>query len=219
MATYIKLFTDYDDTFGEMSDAEAGRLIKALLHYGASGEMRTLSGGERLVFGIIRRQIDRDNDSANAHREAGRNGGRPRTNENQTEPNETKPNQTEPKTAMTKEEDNKTIDNKTTDKDEDNKTKRGRFTPPTREQVAAYIAEHGYRVDTDRWMAYYESNGWRVGKNPMRDWKAAVRTWASNGYDTPKKTPQTDYEQREYEERKPGQIPQFILDMEADGAG
>ena len=39
MPTYIKLFTDYDETFDEMSDTEAGRLIKALIHYGASGEM------------------------------------------------------------------------------------------------------------------------------------------------------------------------------------
>ena len=35
----------------------------------------------------------------------------------------------------------------------------------------------GYAVDPDRFVDYYTSNGWKVGKNPMKDWKAAVRTW------------------------------------------
>ena len=52
-----------------------------------------------------------------------------------------------------------------------------RFKPPTKEQVAQYVAEMGYSVDAQRWYDYYSANGWRVGKNPMRDWKAAVRTW------------------------------------------
>ena len=52
-----------------------------------------------------------------------------------------------------------------------------RFRPPTLEEVAAYCKERGNRVDPDRFLAYYESNGWRVGRNPMKDWKAAVRTW------------------------------------------
>ena len=57
-----------------------------------------------------------------------------------------------------------------------------RFTPPTVDDVRAYCSEHGYSVDADRFVAYYESNGWRVGRNPMKDWRAAVRTWTRNGY-------------------------------------
>lgn len=52
-----------------------------------------------------------------------------------------------------------------------------RFTPPTREEVQQYITEHGYHVDAERFTDYYTSNGWMVGKNKMKDWKAAVRTW------------------------------------------
>ena len=111
MATYLKLFTDYAETFDDMSDAEAGRLIKAILHYGASGEVRTLSGGERLVFGIIKRQIDRDNESADSHREAGKSGGRPKTKWNQTKPNETKQNQTEPNFSEKEKEEDKDEEN------------------------------------------------------------------------------------------------------------
>ena len=52
-----------------------------------------------------------------------------------------------------------------------------RFTPPTREQVQEYITEKGYQVDAEHFIDYYTSNGWRVGKNPMKDWKATVRNW------------------------------------------
>lgn len=48
---------------------------------------------------------------------------------------------------------------------------------PTLEEVKEYCSERGNKVDPERWFDYYTSNGWRVGKNPMRDWKAAVRTW------------------------------------------
>ena len=56
--------------------------------------------------------------------------------------------------------------------------KRKRFSPPTIEEVQAYCSENNYQVDPVRFVDYYTSNGWMVGKNHMKDWKAAVRTWA-----------------------------------------
>lgn len=57
------------------------------------------------------------------------------------------------------------------------KPQRKRFSPPSVEEVESYIKEHGYHVDAERFVDYYTSNGWMVGKNHMKDWKAAVRTW------------------------------------------
>ena len=57
-----------------------------------------------------------------------------------------------------------------------------RFTPPSIEEVKAYCAERGNGVSAERFIDYYTSNGWRVGKTPMKDWKAAVRTWERNGF-------------------------------------
>lgn len=57
-----------------------------------------------------------------------------------------------------------------------------KFVKPTVEEVAAYIREKHYNVDAQRFIDYYDSNGWKVGKNPMRNWKAAVSTWEHNGY-------------------------------------
>lgn len=54
---------------------------------------------------------------------------------------------------------------------------RHRFSPPSVDDVRAYCTENGFRVDSDRFVDFYTSNGWRVGKNPMKDWKAAVRSW------------------------------------------
>lgn len=51
------------------------------------------------------------------------------------------------------------------------------FSPPSEEEVRAYCQEMGYGVDPVEFVSWYQSNGWKVGKNPMQDWKAAVRSW------------------------------------------
>ena len=56
-------------------------------------------------------------------------------------------------------------------------TRSKRFAPPTVDQVSEYCYERGNTVDPQRFVDYYSSNGWMVGKNKMKDWKAAVRTW------------------------------------------
>lgn len=57
--------------------------------------------------------------------------------------------------------------------------KPSRFSAPTVDEVRAYAQEKGYNVDAEHFVDYYTSNGWRVGRNPMKDWRATVRTWAS----------------------------------------
>ena len=52
-----------------------------------------------------------------------------------------------------------------------------RFIPPTVDEVASYCQERGNGIDPEAFVDFYASKGWMVGKNPMKDWKAAVRTW------------------------------------------
>lgn len=66
---------------------------------------------------------------------------------------------------------------------------REKFTPPTLEQVKAYCQERNNNVDPQRWLDHYTSNGWKVGRNPMKDWKAAVRTWERSGFNDKPKRP------------------------------
>jgi hypothetical protein len=52
-----------------------------------------------------------------------------------------------------------------------------RFAPPSVTEVADYVAEKGYHIDPEAFVDFYQSKGWKVGKESMKDWKAAVRTW------------------------------------------
>jgi len=53
------------------------------------------------------------------------------------------------------------------------------FGKPTVQDVIEYVLEIGSTVDAKSFWDYYESNGWRVGRNPMKDWRATVRQWQS----------------------------------------
>lgn len=64
-------------------------------------------------------------------------------------------------------------------------TKRKRFEKPTLSQITQYCLERNNCVNAEQFYDYYESNGWKVGKNSMKNWKACVRTWERNGYDKP----------------------------------
>ena len=124
----------------------------------------------------------------NQRYENGKHGGRPK---NQTETN-TKPNETktgcksvrvkECKSVSMSECQNDSVkegeSDSTASPDGDGEKKRtSRFRPPSVEEVEAYCFERNNKVDAERFVDFYSSNGWKVGKNPMKDWKAAVRTW------------------------------------------
>lgn len=64
-------------------------------------------------------------------------------------------------------------------------TKRKRFEKPTLSQITQYCLERNNNVNAEQFYDYYESNGWKVGKNSMKDWKAAVRTWERSEYRKP----------------------------------
>lgn len=68
-----------------------------------------------------------------------------------------------------------------------NTSKTKRFTKPTIEDIKSYCQERNNSVDAQRFYDYYQSNGWKVGKNSMKDWKAAIRTWERSNNDSTKK--------------------------------
>lgn len=60
--------------------------------------------------------------------------------------------------------------------------KEKRFAKPTLQEVIDYCEEKRNGVDPEKWYNYYESNGWKVGKNSMKNWKACVNTWARQNF-------------------------------------
>lgn len=80
-----------------------------------------------------------------------------------------------------------------TDTDTEKKKKKGRglFIPPSLEEVRAYIQEKALNVLPEKWLSHYQANGWMVGRNKMKDWKASVRTWHHGDFGQPKGRPAT----------------------------
>lgn len=81
-----------------------------------------------------------------------------------------------------------------------------RFTPPTPQEVSEYCKEKSYNVDADRFVDFYTAKNWMIGKNKMKDWKAAVRNWNRRDKDENKKQTQQkpknkfhNFEQRTYD--------------------
>lgn len=62
---------------------------------------------------------------------------------------------------------------------------RSHFQKPTLEEISLYCRERNNNVDPEQFFNFYESNGWKVGKNPMRDWKAAIHTWEKREKEIP----------------------------------
>ena len=92
------------------------------------------------------------------------------------------------------------IDKNSIDKNSINNAKEPlkRFTKPTLEEVQAYCQERNNNVDAEKWYNHYEAVGWKVGRSPMKDWKASVRTWERNdkgGTHKPNNKPKFDYDQ------------------------
>ena len=171
-------FTYYKSFFEGLKPLDDGtyrRLSDALIKYALYDESPDLEGLEMTVFQSWKANID----ASNRRKDNGKNGGRPKTEINRTE---TENNRTITENNRTKP---KITEGKPNKKEKENKketiTKKdsiGRFTPPTPDEVRAYVAEKGYAIDAFKFCDFYESKGWFVGKNKMKDWKAAVRNWA-----------------------------------------
>lgn len=179
-------YHSYLDTMEALNDAECGRLFRALLEYSATGAAPELRGNERFVFPGMRSQIDRDIEKYKAkcarNRENGEKGG------GHSPPNAPERPRTPPKD---KDKDKEKDKDKDKDKDisfpPDGVKDNAHAHRPTVEEVASYCRERGNRVDAERFVDFYASKGWKVGNQPMKDWKACVRTWERRE-DKPKQT-------------------------------
>ena len=81
------------------------------------------------------------------------------------------------------------------------KEKPARFIKPTLDEVKAYCQEKGYTWDVEYFYDYYESNGWKVGRNVMKDWKATVRNWNKNEKER-KQNKDYELQRRQWETRR-----------------
>ena len=199
---YIKLWLSYMDYFGELSDGEVGRLVRAMIQYRVSREEPKFNGNERFIWPAIRREIDQELDAqlsaGKAHRECGKKGGRPgaaaksngdpQSQENQIGFSENQENQFGfSKTNLVQGKGEGVGEGKGEGKGQREKERKEKapsgpqrkvFSPPCVQQVQEYCLERQNGVDAEVFVDFYTARGWKYGSGrPMVDWKAAVRTW------------------------------------------
>ena len=185
------LYTKYSEHINLLSLTQRGVLLTAIMSYAAGETLPDMDAVTAMAFSFIKADLDYNEEkyrqTCEARREAGSKGGRPKAKE----PNGFLENQTKAKKA------NGFSENQTKAKkpeyeyeyDNDNDSikekniKKEKFTPPTVEEVKDYVAEKGYSVDAERFVAFYASKGWMIGKNKMKSWKQAVVTWEKNNQD------------------------------------
>ena len=193
---YLKVWTSFRDVMEPLSDAEKGRLFDAMLVYAESfTEPAEMAGNERFVWPAARQLIDLTYSESIRLSENGKKGGRPKTRQNQTEPTETNENQQKPTESHKEKEGNIKKSNI-----KENNTRERRFSPPSLQEVTEYCMERGNQVNPQTFIDFYSAKGWRVGNQPMKDWKACVRTWEQRDR-KPVNKPVTmiqNYAQRDY---------------------
>ena len=194
---YLPIYFDNEEALFSLSDEDLGALIKALLDHAQGRIVGDLNPTVKVAYILLSSGIDRQAKRYSANVENGQKGGAPRKNNN---PTVTQDNPTATESEPSKDKRQKTKDKRLKSNDVrviDNPISRNssiesvqercnsadkprRFTKPTVEEITEYCKERGNRVDPQRFHDFYESKGWYIGKNPMKDWKAAVRMWEQN---------------------------------------
>lgn len=177
----LVLFPEVLQITRKFTDAQFGALIRAVFSYRFSGE--EYSGDDMAIdvaFQAIANQVDRlkEYSEINAKNAAGsesKQGGAECSEMQENHP----PIQSVPIQSDPVED---------TGAQSAKPPARTRFSPPSVQEIEEYCTEKGFLLDAERFVDYYASIGWRVGKNPMKDWRAAVRTWVKK--DTPKPEPE-----------------------------
>ncbi len=216
MRESIVFYRSFYEAIKELPAEEFRNAVMAIMEYGLNDSEIDTSGVAKAILIMAKPQIDKNN----KRYENGLRGGiKPKQNQNgtKTEPN---PNQTVTKVEPTPNQNGTKAEPKRTNpepnvNDNDNvnvndikesEEKKPRFYPPTLEELKKYIADNKYNVDPERFIDYYTANGWTVGKNRMKDWKAAVRNWDRSQkpggrmrQESTAKTKFSNFEQRSYD--------------------
>lgn len=175
-------YCDWQETFEALTDEQAGQLAKHLFRYVNDQDPEPPNPLIKAVFASIKATLKRDLSKwvkvVERNRANGSKGGRPK----QTQYNPNKPTGLNGNPKNPNKPDRDRDRDRDKDRDKEVIIKRGgtkKFVPPTLQEVDDYVCLKNYQIDPERFISYYESNGWMVGRNKMKDWKAAVRNWAS----------------------------------------
>lgn len=207
MRESIVFYRSFYEAIKELSAEEFRNAVMAIMEYGLNDSEIDTSGVAKAILIMAKPQIDKNN---KRYENGLRGGTKPKQNQNETklEPNSNQSGtKAEPKRTNPEPNDNvNDNDNVNVNDIKESEEKKPLFYPPTLEELKKYIDDNKYNVDPERFIDYYTANGWTVGKNRMKDWKAAVRNWDRSqkpgGRMRQEKTAETkfsNFEQRSYD--------------------
>ena len=174
-------YRSYYEALKNLPKRDQTAVLMAVIGYALDETEPALSGVPLSVFTLIRPTLDSGRNKAkNRLNKGGRNAeqtdNKPKTNKEQSckERENEKEKEGEVEREVESERENDSSLPPTPSPGEPRK----RFVPPTVEEVRAYCLERGNGIDPQGFVDHYEARGWRYNGNvPMKDWKAAVRTW------------------------------------------
>ena len=159
---------------------DKAELFDAICSYALDGESVEMSVVPEAIFTVIKPNLD-------ANRRKWENGCKEKKKTSKIEADEEQEiskDEANDKQTISKAQGNVDVNvDVDVDKDVKSKSESKRFSPPSLLQVSDYCQERKNSVNPEKWIAHYQSNGWKVGKNSMKDWKAAVRTWEGNRFE------------------------------------
>lgn len=168
---YLKTYTDMILDLEPYSDEEVGRLFRDMLRYAADRSLPELKGNERFIWGTVKKMIDAQYEAYEKLVERNRANGLMHIAMNPVGSTGIQSVQQEPVGSDTlQEQEQEHI------KEKEHLIVKA-FRPPTVEEVKEYCSSRSNLVNPERFVDYYTSKGWMIGKNKMKDWKACVRTW------------------------------------------
>ncbi len=191
------LYTEQKAVIDKLTDEQAGKLIKAIYAHETGEEMELDSILDLVItpfLTVLEKDKEKYEEKCEKKAQAGAKGGKQRV-ANQANAKQTQANQAIATFAKQNQANQADNDNEY-DNDNDLKkenikrkstTQAKAFVKPTVEEVKAYCAERKNNVNPDKFIDFYESKGWLIGKNPMKDWKACVRTWEKGSTSPPNK--------------------------------
>lgn len=176
------LYTEQKEVVDSLSDENAGKLFKGIYEY-VSGSEPQFNNLLKFVFIPIRQQLDRNAQKyaeiKEKRRIAGTKGGKQKL-ANQANANFANQSQANQAVNVYDNVNDNVYLSKDKYKGNNTTSKKESFKKPTLEEIQTYCSERKNNVDAEKFFNYYTANGWKVGKNPMKDFKAAVRTWEKN---------------------------------------
>lgn len=195
---YLKFFRSFYDSAAKMPPKERLAFYDAIMDFAFCGEIPQLTGTPDVVFTAIKPVIEQSiMDVTN-----GKKGGRPKkeTGVLENEKGGFENSETYKGKEGNRKEGNRIEEDRKEEKKEDHKVADAPcvFKKPTIKDIREYCTERRNNVDAEAFYAFYESNGWKVGKNPMKNWKQAVITWEKREDNGNHKRNSTTFEERNF---------------------